>query len=1089
MLDLKSFNVLRPIWRLTQGRLARQSEWRAFVSWQAYYASCLGTDADRALVQHTGPYVGNPSRQIELIAKVVAAQGAAVVSAPPGCGKSRFALELARQIERSHPRWHAVFVRHDQAAVREDLHHLTQLKHVVFILDDAHECPELVKLLADACAPTPAPTPLYLVCLTRSTDRARVSGAIDGVFPPGMIQRIDLGRPSLQLVRALIDQLLPQSSPHHRDTIARFVRQSYFGAVLVCSVLRREAKLPQTFQRQDLRDRICRQTLRGVADGVCPVETALLILAVYAALAPLPKDGADARQCAAQLSGLTPAAVDALTGRALGAGLFQEYGQELIRPAPDLLGDFLLEATCMDAHGKPTPYGTQLLERLLELEPAATVRNCAEVGLLFGSDQDVDLLSRLVLERTQAIPAASQWDVLELLQTTLPLAARRPATVIEMARIMEARGIVRRSPPAAELFGTNSVEMHVCALLMAAGDVDSAAVPVALGLARRLYTAARADARSREHVLGLLKTCCRFESSRSVAHAQAVVDALRAAVSEPDVEAAALSAALSAQFLTLEAEGRHDEEHPTGASRAPLHPVPEIWAVRDGVVDTLARGMTHGDATVQCVVVGSLERYAEFQGTPDRIWSDRWSPQLAREMERLSAALIKLAQETMTALPVSAAAEPQGWQWWAQEQDVLHRAGAAILRAIPNSDAHQLWKSLYAPRLPVRTALPEPTPTGSQDRLQYVQSLAAAREEDALGQARRLFDTLDLRSADTGAWRALWLRVLDQSPRMPLHHADVLVGEFARRYPEVAWSFVNPKDAEGPFFTMLPFLLVELGKQDRSRRSTEARNVPHGSRLEEAWLRALSSTTDFDEPERALLARGLESADSEAVRRAADTLLAAGSADQLTAFRNVFTVIARLPTDSGLWELALQRFVSWAEVVLPPRLGKSTDEMVRIADELVALLQTHGSHLRWGFQRHTRQLPNALAIAAVLCPRPLREWMQRDWGQAEAQGGRWSDESPLSVDRLPEIMRLIVGSPAAAQWTETFLDWMRRDSRLAGIGALGLAELCSLDDARVGELAQSIGAHPTDASQKALAEFVNQRKRRERPGSGVGARD
>src|SRR6185312_8593381 len=108
-------------------------------------------------------------------------------------------------------------------------------------------------------------------------------------------------------------------------------------------------------------------TLRGVADGVCPIETAMRTLAVYAALAPLPQDSADARQCAAQLSGLTPAAVVALTDRALSAGLFQDHGhgQGLIRPAPDLLGDLLLEATCMDAHGKPTPYGTQLLERLL----------------------------------------------------------------------------------------------------------------------------------------------------------------------------------------------------------------------------------------------------------------------------------------------------------------------------------------------------------------------------------------------------------------------------------------------------------------------------------------------------------------------------------------------------------------------------------------------------------------------------------------------------------------------------------------------------------------------------------------------------
>jgi hypothetical protein len=1090
MPDLKSWNPLRPIWRLTQGRFAPQSSWRGFVEWQAYYASCLGPDAGPALVQHTGPYVGDSTPQTELIDRMTAAQGAALVSAPPGCGKSRFALELARQAERSHPRWQMVFVRHDEAAVREDLHQVTQSRHVVFIVDDAHECPDLVKLLAHACAPASARAPLHLICLTRPTGRAPVSRALNGAFPPGMIREIDLGRPALPLVRALIDQLLPQSSPHHRDTIARFVRQSHFGAAVVCGMLRRDAKLPQTFQRQDLRDRVCRETLRGVADGVCAIETALRALAVYAALAPVPKTSPDVREWAAQSSGLTPPMVDALLGRALDAGLFQDCGQELIRPIPKLRGDLMLEVACRDAHGKPTPYSSLLLDRLLEVEPVAAARNCTELGQLFATDQDVDLLSKVVLERAGAITAGSPRDVLELLQAMQPLASRRPATVLEMTRLMESRGVLRRNPPAAEVPGSNSIEMRVCELLMAAGEVDSTAVPAAVALGRRLYVASRHDGRSREHVLGQLGAYCRFETGRSVAHAQAVVEALRPSVGEADAEAAALCASLSAQFLILEAQDRREEGHSSSPLRTPLNPAPEIWAVRDVVIDTLTGGMAHADATVQCVVVGSLQRYAKYHGTPDQAWSGRWAPQLAREMERLSAALIKLAQEKATPLPVLAAAELQGWQWWAQPQDVLHRAGAAILRAILDSDAYRLWKSLYAPLLPMHAVLPDPEPARAQERLQYVQAFAAAREEDPAAQARQLFDTLELRSPDIVAWRALWLLVLSQSPRMPVHpHADVGVAEFARRYPEAAWSLVNPADAQGPFFAVLPFLLVELGRQDRGRRSTEARNVPPGSRLEEAWLRALSFTSDFDEPERVLLARGLESADPEAVHRAADALLAASSADQPAAFRNVFAVIARLPTDSGLWELAIQRFVGWTEVVLPPRLGKPTDEMTRVADELIALLQSHGPHLRWGFQRHTRQLPNALAIAAVLCAPRLQEWMRRDWGQAEARNGKWSDESPLSVERLAQIMRLIADSPAAAQWAETFTDWMKHDPQLAGVAALGLAELCTLDDSRVSELTRAIGSDPTDASQKALAEFVNHRKRRERPSSGIGAAD
>lgn len=82
-------------------------------------------------------------------------------------------------------------------------------------------------------------------------------------------------------------------------------------------------------------------------------------------------------------------------------------------------------------------------------------------------------------------------------------------------------------------------------------------------------------------------------------------------------------------------------------------------------------------------------------------------------------------------------------------------------------------------------------------------------------------------------------------------------------------------------------------------------------------------------------------------------------------------------------------------------------------------------------------------------------------------------------------MRLLVDSPAAAPWIAAFMDWMKHDPQLAGIGALGLAELCSLDDTRVGQLGQAIDAQPTDASRKAFDDFVNQRKRRERPGASA----
>ena len=111
--------MLRLIGRWALGKIARHPRWRAFQSWREYYRPFLQADARQALIQHTGPLVGDARQQVELINGMVAGRGPAVVWAPAGCGKSRFAMELARRVERVHWRWRVVFVRHDESAVRD----------------------------------------------------------------------------------------------------------------------------------------------------------------------------------------------------------------------------------------------------------------------------------------------------------------------------------------------------------------------------------------------------------------------------------------------------------------------------------------------------------------------------------------------------------------------------------------------------------------------------------------------------------------------------------------------------------------------------------------------------------------------------------------------------------------------------------------------------------------------------------------------------------------------------------------------------------------------------------------------------------
>jgi len=970
----------------------RRQNSRAFVDWQTYYRAYLGADSGTPLIQHSVPWVGDETRHTELINGLGTGHRAVVVWAPPGCGKSRFALELARRLETGADRWEALLVQHDATAVREELPELAQSKRTVLILDDAQNCPDLVEVLAGAATET-----LNVVYLVRSSGRSRVLGALNKALPPGSVHELDLGRPSSKQVRALIDKLLSKSSPMHRDTIERFVRQSYFGAVFISTLVSRERKLPQSFQRQYLRDHFCRQPLVEPTREVGPIEPVLRALSVFAALTPFVKDAASIHEAAAHLSGLSLEKVQVLLERVLAAGLFQEDGPGRVRPTPDVLGDLILEEACLDIQGKPTTFSSDLLARVFELDATTAMTNCAEIGQLFATVTDVDLLSKLVLDRARTVLRDSRPAVLQLLQLCQPLTVRHPKTVLEVATTLESRGVVRREQP----IGPDSIEVNVFGLLLSAAEADPTAVPMAMKLGRDLYVSALENEQARRQVREHLDTACGFAAGRSTAQCRAAVQTLQTWVAETNLQVAALAASLSGQYLRLDLQG-HSQL---------LQATADVWAVRDIAVDTLVRAISHTDARIQCAAIAALEHYAHVNGEPSL---DAWLPQLGREIGKLSEAMTKLVKAS-TSLPVWACVELQGWLWWARDPDVLHKAGITLLESLQDSDAYRLWKSLYTQRLPARTVIP----TDVQDRRQHVQTLPPA-------QPGALFDTLGSKQTDAKAWRTLWLGVLDQTPagRMDTH-ADATVAEFARRYPTEAWSFITEPDAKNVLFAIVPKLLVELRKVDPAQASKVAQGVVPGTPLEAAWLQVLWSVRDLNEGESTILARGLASTDAETVYRTAAALLDATEIDRVGAFKRVFTAVSRYPADEELWALALEHFVQWTEGLLPGQapVVAPTEQMSQVAEALITLLQTQSSHIRWGYQRHTRQIPASLAAFAILQPQRLEQWMRQTWGKPGGASGQWEDQNPLSVRRLRDAKSLLRGSEEGAQSMELLKRW------------------------------------------------------------------
>ncbi len=972
----------------------RRPNWRAFVDWQTYYRPYLGADSGPALIKHTVPWIGDEVRHTELIDALAAGRRVALVWAPPGCGKSRFALELARRLEAGGDRWQPLFVLHEAAVVREELPELAQLERAVLIVDDAQNCPDIVETLARATATQS----LHIVCVARTSGRFEVARALGDA---GAIHELNLGRPNPKLVRNLIDRLLSKTSPMHRDTIDRFVRQSFFGAVFIGTLVSREKKLPQSFQRQYLRDHFCRQPFIEPTRDVCPVEPALRALSVYAALAPCAKQDAAIRETAAELSGLTSEKVELLLNRLLAAGVFQEDSHGRVGPAPDVLGDLILEEVCLDIQGKPTPYSSHLLGRVFALDATTAMRNCGEIGQLFAAANDVDLLSKLILDRARTVSRDNAAAVMQLLQLCQPLAVSRAATVVEVASILESRGILRRDSP------TDNVELNVLALLLSAAraQVEPTAVTTALALGRDLYVSSLPDENARREVRELLESASGFAAGRSVEYCRAVAQALQAWVADANAQVAAAATSLSGQFLRIES----------------LQPSAEIGAVRDIAVETLVRGIAHANAGIQCAAVAALEHYAQHTGEPDEALREDWHPQIAREVGNLSAAMIKLVKASPS-LPVWACVELQGWLWWSRDLKELHEAGTAALQAVPDSDAYRFWKSLYAQRLPLRIDIP----SQGAERLEHIRGFATHDPAQSLEQAQQLFNTLDPKHTEPGAWRKLWMSVLEQTPAGRMDsRADVVVAEFARRHQTQAWSFITEPDPKGVLFAVVPILLVELRKLDTARASRVAQEVLPGSKLEGVWLQALWSVQDLNEGESTILARGLGSPEAATVYRTARALLSATEIDRVGAFRRVLATVSRHPTDEELWALIIEHFVQWTEGLLgrPEVTLTPTEAMSAVGDALIALFQSQGGQVRWGYQRHTGQLPAVFAILAIVQPKGLEQWMRMTFGTPGGSTGQWEDACPLSNRRLRESMSQLRGLSERTAAFELLQHW------------------------------------------------------------------
>jgi hypothetical protein len=960
------------------------------------------------------------------------------------------------------------FVRHDESALRQELPEVAKARQLVLVVDDAQDCPALVEMLASACAAAPAEEGIQLVCLTRPAGRTVVAEALANHFPVGEAYELDLGRPTAKLVRELIDKLIPQLSPHHRDVIRRIVADSYFATVLLSSRVARQKNLPQTLSTRNLREYAIRQPIAQAIRDLCSTEKALNALAVYAACAPVRAPDAVIRASAAEHAGLSVADIEVLEQRVLEAGLFQSDGLGWLRPVPDLVGDLILEETCLNEQGRPTALGKALVRTLFDVYHEPITRNCGDVARLFSTSTRIDLLSELVLERADDLSSGTASEALQLLDSCASLAARQPATVVRLIEVLTDKGILRTDPPARELDHADNLEVRAQSLLTAASESDPTVVPRAMEYSRRLVTCARKDVGTYQSLRDNLTAPCEFGVARPLAHAQAVLDVLSGWVDSPD--AAELAASLVQGFLQLQMRAHRWEDNALTAVLVSLAPTDEISKLRDRAVNILVRCSRQAAPAVQYAAADSLRQWAHGYRNLTEELRERWAPQLGRELDALSESFSKLAATTIH-LPVRAAVEHQGWRWWIEDLNLLTQPGGKrILDALPEAKPYSLWKALHDAALPV-FPIPRDETTDPQQRRERLSAVIEPTVERTTQLARDLFDQLDPTCSDSSAWSGLFTTALTALPRRPLQsQAHLYVAEFVKRHSDQAWTFVTEETANGPLGAILPALLVELRRQDAPRwREAIQKSVP-GTRLFQIELRALCAASELDPAEQTMVSKALQMDEAGVVHLSAQALLNAAPAALAPGLSAVFAILPTRPGDERLWELALDAFARWGSHILSAPEGEEASPQMRaLSGELLKLLRSQGNSITWRQGPHTRSLATVLAIFAVAVPHTLKSWMREVWSLSVDD---IDSELPLSTARLTEVVHLVARSPTVTYWQKQFVEWMTEEPELATAGARGLAAMCGLTHPCVAPLITRIAQQPESTALDALGEFV-----------------
>lgn len=283
---------------------------------------------------------------------------------PAGMGKSRVLLEALNSFQKSHPHTLIRILSPTEDVTRESLDNLGDGPKIL-VVDDAHDCDALSALLHYAVVPE---NQTRLLFATRPYAKSRISNeaALVNITNPPVIELAPL---KLEDITALAKEVLIEQGvdPSFANNIVEVTRDNPLVTVMSAWIMAKEkvpfelAKNQEAFRHLILAK--FSKVIVGDLGSPSDAENIKSILDVLAVIQPFHIEDPALITLLQSIKGISPEESARLLKLLLNGGIIYQRGQQF-RLMPDLLGDYLIEESCIGPGNKLSPFAIRIFEQV-----------------------------------------------------------------------------------------------------------------------------------------------------------------------------------------------------------------------------------------------------------------------------------------------------------------------------------------------------------------------------------------------------------------------------------------------------------------------------------------------------------------------------------------------------------------------------------------------------------------------------------------------------------------------------------------------------------------------------------------------------